>query len=63
MEAKSQIRLKKLVLPIVLGVISSCAVATAFRYWQAKTQGWCVRAYPDGKEEVLYGSDCQKPAD
>ncbi|BAY14021.1 hypothetical protein NIES2098_72190 (plasmid) [Calothrix sp. NIES-2098] len=59
MEAKSQIRWKKIALPIVLGVIASCAVATAFRYWQAKTEGWCIRYYPDGKKEVLYGNECQ----
>ncbi|HEY9801530.1 MAG TPA: hypothetical protein V6D25_14335 [Leptolyngbyaceae cyanobacterium] len=52
------IRPLRVALTVGIGVVLILAVATAYRQWQATTQGWCVRSTPDGKQQVLYGDDC-----
>ncbi|MEH2347264.1 MAG: hypothetical protein V7K55_04545 [Nostoc sp.] len=60
MLAKKQIRWRRVLLVTALGTVITFAMATAFRYWQVKTQGWCVRFAPNGTQKVLYGNDCWK---
>lgn len=54
------IRFSRVALTVGIGVVLILAAATAYRQWQATTQGWCVRSTPDGKQQVLYGDDCRK---
>jgi hypothetical protein len=57
METKTQIRWKKMLLPIALWLVVLCAVAIAYDKWRVRN-GWCVRFSPDGDKQVLYGDDC-----
>ncbi|MBD2513169.1 hypothetical protein H6G91_39455 [Nostoc muscorum FACHB-395] len=60
MLAKNQIRWRRVLLVTALGTVIIFVIATAFRYWQVKTQGWCIRFAPNGTQKVLYGNDCLK---
>ncbi|MBD1847655.1 hypothetical protein H6F89_30510 [Cyanobacteria bacterium FACHB-63] len=52
-----------MILVIALGIVPlSYAIARLsdeFRLWQAGGK-WCVRLYPDGREEVRYGNECSR---
>ncbi|MBD2457676.1 hypothetical protein H6G80_26845 [Nostoc sp. FACHB-87] len=54
------LRWQRVLLTAGLITLTIFVVATAYREWQAKTQGWCVRFAPDGSQKVLYGGDCWK---
>lgn len=60
MLAKNPIRWRQVLLITTLGTVTIFAMATAFRYWQVKTQGWGIRFAPNSTQKVLYGNDCLK---
>ncbi|MHC5756134.1 MAG: hypothetical protein ACYTXF_37060 [Nostoc sp.] len=54
------IRWKRVLLTTGLATLAILIVVTAYREWQVKTQGWCVRFSANGSRKVLYGDDCWK---
>ncbi|MBN3875185.1 hypothetical protein [Nostoc sp. JL23] len=57
---KKNFRWKRILIATGLGTVVIFAIVTAYREYQVRTQGWCVRLYPDGSRKVLYGDDCWK---
>ncbi|MDZ8138849.1 MAG: hypothetical protein RM049_26695 [Nostoc sp. DedQUE04] len=53
-------RWKRVLLATGLGTLAIFIAVTAYREYQIRTQGWCVRFFPDGSKKVLYGDDCWK---
>lgn len=53
----SQVRWQRVGLASVLGVITVLGATTAYGKYQMH-HGVCVKYYPDGSEEILYGEDC-----
>ena len=53
-------RWKRVLLATGLGTLVIFIAVTAYREYQVRTQGWCVRFSPDGSRKVLYGNDCWK---
>ncbi len=59
-EIMKNMRWKRILLATGLGTLVIFTAVTAYREYQVRTQGWCVRFYPDGSRKALYGNDCWK---
>ena len=58
-EQLSAVRWKRISLTAIAGIGIFLVVSTAYDSWRRR-DGWCVRYFPDGSNETLYGADCQK---
>ena len=59
-EQLSAVRWKRVGVAITAGVAVFLVASYGYDAWRRRN-GWCVRFYPDGRQQIFYGTDCQKP--
>jgi hypothetical protein len=60
MKQLTTVRWKRLSISAAVGIILVLAATTALEQWKRR-DGWCIRIYPDGSQQILYGADCNLP--
>jgi hypothetical protein len=60
MQNSQTIEWQRILLLTTVGFVAVMVIGTIHYEWR-KRDGWCMRFYPDGKQLILYGADCQKP--
>lgn len=50
---------KRFFIQMLVGLVIAGVGLTAYAFWLGR-DGFCIRYYPDGRQETLYGSDCEK---
>ena len=51
-----------MLISLIATAVGTLTIAAAIRVnheWR-KRDGWCVRFYPDGQQQILYSADCRK---
>ncbi|MEA5551661.1 hypothetical protein VB713_11835 [Anabaena cylindrica UHCC 0172] len=50
---------KRILIKTFIGLVTAGIGLTAYAFWLGR-DGFCIKYYSDGRQETLYGAECEK---